>query len=136
MLQVPVCVLTDNSALVTSFVADQPPGDLGAYWAMIRHLLPVGSSLHWVPAHGRRSTWTSGIPLVSTQEARDLNARADLSACSATEPMKATFAAAQLACKTAFDWASLSVERQERLTQDWHDSVAARAKAIGRLRDM
>ena len=136
MLQVPVCVLTDNSALVTSFVADKPPGDLGAYWAMIRHLLPVGSSLHWVPAHGRRSTWTSGIPLVSTQEARDLNARADLSACSATEPMKATFSAAQLACKTAFDWASLSVERQERLTQDWHDSVAARAKAIGRLRDM
>ncbi|OLP85407.1 LINE-1 retrotransposable element ORF2 protein [Symbiodinium microadriaticum] len=136
ILETPVCVLTGNSALVTSFVSERLPADLEAYWALVRRWLPSGSSLHWVPAHGRHVGWASQLPLVSTLEARALNARADLSACAATEPLKPTFAADQRACKAAADWAELSVMRQSRLTHDWHETVAEQAKALGRLRDL
>ena len=89
-----------------------------------------------LPAHGRHVGWASQLPLVSTLEARALNARTDLSACAATEPLKPTFAADQRACKASADWAELSVMRQSRLTHDWHETVAEQAKALGRLRDL
>ena len=135
ILEASVCVLTDNSALVTSFVSTRPPSELDAYWALVKRLLPSGSSLHWVPAHGRHNSWASQLPSVSSREARALNARADLSACAATEPLKATFSADQRACKASAEWAELAVMRQSRLTHDWHETVAEQAKALGRLRD-
>ena len=62
ILGVPVCVLTDNSALVDGFNTSGPHVDFGAFWAMIHALLLDGSSVHWVPAHGRHEEWTSRVP--------------------------------------------------------------------------
>ncbi|CAE7317126.1 unnamed protein product [Symbiodinium sp. CCMP2592] len=129
-LQAPVCVYTDNEALVTSFKSQVPPRDFAAYWCLVKQLLPANSSIHWVPAHERHPEWTVSTPGTTEAEIRALNHRADLSAGAATDPAKPAFAAARLSCQEASSWAAAVVKRQVCRTTSWHEAVMERMKAL------
>ena len=124
ILSVPVCVFTDNSALVDGF---------GAYKQHECTLIPEGSSVHWVPGHGRHEKWTSRVPLVSTRQARALGDRADETAVAAVASAKPALAAAMRACRVAGSWAELAVRRLARPKHGWHDAVVAQSRVSARM---
>jgi len=128
-LQAPVCVFTDNEALVTSFRGPGLPRDFAAYWTLVKQLLPEGSSIHWVPAHQRHPEWTVPLPGTTEDEIRALNHRADLCAGAATAPARPAFEAARLRCQEASSWAAAVVKRQAFLTTHWHDAVLEHMKS-------
>jgi hypothetical protein len=75
-------VLVDNQALVAAASGSARLHyrwslDYDCSWARIE----AGVSFTWIPAHGRRPTWTSPISFMSAADARKLNEAAD-AACS------------------------------------------------------
>ena len=106
-LQAPVCVYTDNAALVTSLGTPPSPRDFAAYCRLVKQLLPEGSSIHWVPAHQRHPEGTVSRPGTTEAEIRARNHRR---CCYG--PAKPAFEAARLRCQ----WAAAIVQRQACLT--------------------
>jgi hypothetical protein len=103
----PVQILCDNRAVFLRFQRglefDRWAGDLHCFWHYIRSLVIAGSSIVWIPSHGKNVTWTPP-PGLSATLCRELNARADRAANSAATNWKAEFAKMQELHAEAVAW--------------------------------
>ena len=105
----PVQILCDNRAVFLRFQRglefDRWAGDLHCFWHYIRSLVSAGSSIVWIPSHGKNVTWTPP-PGLSATLCRELNARADRAANSAATNWKAEFAKMQELHAEAVAWST------------------------------
>ena len=103
----PILILCDNEAVYLRFsrgiASDYWAGDLSPFWHLIRNLVVPGSSIFWVPSHGKRASWQPP-PGLSAAACRELNARADEAAVSVTGHFKDAFDATLAKHSEAVAW--------------------------------
>ena len=105
----PVQILCDNRAVFLRFLRgiefDRWAGDLHCFWHYISSLVVAGSSIVWIPSHGKKVAWTPPLGL-SASLCRELNARADRAANDAAKNWKAEFAKMQDLHSEAVAWST------------------------------
>ena len=122
----PILILCDNEAVYLRFSrgisSERWAGDMYPFWHFLRSLLVPGTSIVWVPSHGKRELWQPPLGLTAAA-CRELNARADEAAGSVTGLLKESFEETLAKHSEAVAWSSHAFHCQVANTQRFWNAL-------------
>ena len=121
-------LLCDNEAIVLRLgrgLKGSWDGDCLAFWQSIARMLPVDSSILWVPSHGKHEGWQPPPDWPDASQCRLYNQWADEAAGTVTQVIRHEFAGAVACINQGRQWAEAATLRQWRGTAKAMDAVRA-----------